>query len=167
MELIEIDSKLLNGLMMHDGLSSWELLDDEGEPVEISNVLPKLPGLKISHVDPNQRIILDDDCDVEREKHIASNLSLCKRLYHMDNDTGGFFVALLRHREDATPEGVARVYIPKRRLSGDSGWQPRELTVKSGGRHAVYLLIAQQLPVLLSSINLTQTAYAGGSVGDA
>ena len=137
MELIEIDSKLLSGLMMHDGLSSWELLDDEGEPVEISNVLPKLPGLKISHVDPNQRIILDDDCDVEREQHIASNLSLCKRLYHMDNDTGGFFVALLRHREDATPEGVARVYIPKRRLSGDSGWQPRELTVKSGGRHAV------------------------------
>ena len=137
MELVEIEAKTLQGLKMRDGLSSWAILDDEGETVNISNTLPKLPGLKISHIAPKQRITIDEECDAARETHIASKLRLTKRLYHMDNDTGGFFVALLKHREDATPEGVARVYVPKRKLSSDSGWQPRELTAKTGGKHAV------------------------------
>ena len=46
-------------------------------------------------------------------------------------------MALLRHKPEATPEGKAKVYIPKRKLVQDSGWEPRIIDVKAGGRHAV------------------------------
>ena len=137
MELVEIDSEMLPGLVMHDGLTTWEIIDDEGFTIEISENLPKLPGLKIAHLPPRKRVLIETDTATNEEEIIAQQLKMSKRLYHMDNDTGGFYVALLRHREDATPEGKARVYIPKRQLVKDSGWEPRVLDVKAGGRHAV------------------------------
>ncbi len=137
MELIKIDENILPGLKMHDGLSTWEIIDESGEVVEIIDALPKLPGLKSCHLPPEKRKTIDDDYDTEKENFIASQLSLTRRLYHPDNNTGGFFVALFKHREAATPEGVARIYLPKRRLVDNSGWQPRVLTVKPGGKHAI------------------------------
>ena len=137
MELVEIDSEILPSLIMHEGLSSWKIIDDDGEVVKIGNELPKLPGLKIAHLPPSLRQLLDEDVTSENEDEIAEQLKLTKRLYPMDNDTGGFYVALLRHKKDATPEGKARIYIPKRKLNRDSGWEPRVLEVRTGGRHAV------------------------------
>ena len=137
MELIKIDENILPGLKMHDGLSTWEIIDESGEVVEIIDALPKLPGLKSCHLPPEKRKNIDDDYDTEKENFIASQLSLTRRLYHPDNNTGGFFVALFKHREAATPEGVARIYLPKRRLVDNSGWQPRVMTVKPGGKHAI------------------------------
>ena len=80
MELVKIDAKVLNGLKMRDGLSSWAILDDEGEPVEVNGILPDLPGLKICHIAPKQRMIIDGECDADQENHIASKLKLTKRL---------------------------------------------------------------------------------------
>ena len=137
MELVEINEEILPGLIMHDGLSAWDVIDDEGKPVEINETLPKLPGLKLTHIDPQKRQMIDENVDEGNENYIAEQLKLTKRLYHMDNDTGGFFVALLRHKPEATPEGKAKVYIPKRKLVQDSGWEPRIIDVKAGGRHAV------------------------------
>ena len=137
MELEEINEQILPGLIMHDGLSDWELIDDDGKPVEITDALPKLSGLKLPHLAPHKRQLVDENSDEDKETQIAEQLKLTKRLYHMDNDTGGFFVALLRHRPEATPEGKAKVYIPKRKLVQDSGWEPRIIDVKAGGRHMV------------------------------
>ncbi|MEC7179139.1 MAG: hypothetical protein VXW28_07580, partial [Candidatus Thermoplasmatota archaeon] len=137
MELVEINDEILPGLIMRDGLSDWEIIDDEGKPVEIIDTLPKLPGLKLPHIDPQKRHMIDENVDEGNENNIAKQLKRTKRLYHMDNDTGGFFVALLRHKPEATPEGKAKVYIPKRKLVQDSGWVPSIIDVRTGGRHAV------------------------------
>ena len=137
MELVQIDEEILPSLIMHKGLSDWELIDDEGKTVEIIDTLPKLPGLKLAHLAPHKRQLVDKNSDDNKEHQIAEQLNLTKRLYHMDNDTGGFFVALLRHKPEATPESKAKVYIPKRKLVQDSGWEPRTIDVKAGGRHAV------------------------------
>ena len=137
MELVAIDESILPGLIMHEGLTDWDIIDDDGETVEIIDQLPKLPGLKWAHIGPQKRRLIDKNTDLNTENAIAEQLKLTKRLYHMDNDTGGFFVALLRHKPEATPEGKAKVYIPKRKLVQDSGWQPRIIDVKPGGRHAV------------------------------
>ena len=160
MELAEIDKEILPGLVMHDGLSSWEIIDPTGEVVEISDELPKLPGLKICHLPPQCRVKVEDNCNIESENFIASQLRMTKRLYHMDNDTGGFFVALLKHRDDATPEGVARIYIPKRKLVEDSGWQPRILTTKVGGKHAVIPADEADVASVVSQYDLDNTGLA-------
>ena len=70
----------------------------------------------------------------------------------MDNDTGGFFVALLRHKLEATPE-EAKVYIPKRKLVQDSGWEPR-IDVKAGGRHAVIPAAAEEVSQVIEQYKL-------------
>ena len=154
MELEEINEQILPGLIMHDGLSDWELIDDDGKPVEITDALPKLPGLKLPHLAPHKRQLVDENSDEDKETQIAEQLKLTKRLYHMDNDTGGFFVALLRHRPEATPEGKAKVYIPKRKLVQDSGWEPRIIDVKAGGRHAVIPAAAEEVSQVIEQYKL-------------
>ena len=154
MELVEINEQILPGLIMHDGLSDWELIDDDGKPVEITDALPKLPGLKLPHLAPHKRQLVDGNSDEDKETQIAEQLKLTKRLYHMDNDTGGFFVALLRHKPEATPEGKAKVYIPKRKLVQDSGWEPRIIDVKAGGRHAVIPAAAEEVSQVIEQYKL-------------
>ena len=44
------NEQILPGLIMHDGLSDWELIDDDGKPMEITDALPKLQGLKLAHL---------------------------------------------------------------------------------------------------------------------
>jgi hypothetical protein len=41
----------------------------------------------------------------------------------MDNDTGGFFLALFQHRPEASPEGIAQAYRSKRER--EPGWEPK------------------------------------------
>ena len=154
MELVEINDEILPGLIMRDGLSAWEIIDDEGKPVVIVDTLPKLPGLKLAHIDPQKRQLVDVNCGKEKETQIAEQLKLTKRLYHMDNDTGGFFVALLRHKPEATPEGKAKVYIPKRKLVQDSGWEPRIIDVRAGGRHAVVPAEAEEVSQVVEQYKL-------------
>ena len=76
MELVEIDSEILPSLIMHDGLSSWEIIDDDGEVVEIANELPKLPGLKLAHLPPKLRHLLDEDVTSADEDEIAEQLKV-------------------------------------------------------------------------------------------
>ncbi len=154
MELVEINDEILPGLIMRDGLSDWEIIDDEGKPVEIIDTLPKLPGLKLPHIDPQKRHMIDENVDEGNENNIAKQLKRTKRLYHMDNDTGGFFVALLRHKPEATPEGKAKVYIPKRKLVQDSGWEPRIIDVRAGGRHAVVPAEAEEVSQVVEQYKL-------------
>ena len=154
MELVEINDDVLPGLIMRDGLSAWEIIDDEGKPVEIVDTLPKLPGLKLAHIDPQKRHMIDENVDEGNENNIAKQLKRTKRLYHMDNDTGGFFVALLRHKPEATPEGKAKVYIPKRKLVQDSGWEPRIIDVRTGGRHAVVPAEAEEVSQVVEQYKL-------------
>ena len=154
MELVEINDDVLPGLIMRDGLSAWEIIDDEGKPVEIVDTLPKLPGLKLAHIDPQKRHMIDENVDEGNENNIAKQLKRTKRLYHMDNDTGGFFVALLRHKPEATPEGKAKVYIPKRKLVQDSGWEPRIIDVRAGGRHAVVPAEAEEVSQVVEQYKL-------------
>ena len=41
----------------------------------------------------------------------------------MDNDTGGFFLALFQHRHESSPEGIAQAYRSKRHREPD--WEPK------------------------------------------
>jgi 16S rRNA C967 or C1407 C5-methylase (RsmB/RsmF family) len=107
MELISIDKdKIYPGLVSSPGLNSWEILDELGNAVEIKDELPKLPGLSSSHLDPEGRRRCGDEID-------EINLGMTLRVMPEDNDSGGFFVAHLQHRSDATPEGIARSLISR------------------------------------------------------
>tara|TARA_B100001250_G_C19811028_1_gene795701 strand:+ start:1793 stop:3565 length:1773 start_codon:yes stop_codon:yes gene_type:complete len=135
-ELVEIDESILNGLKLRPGLTNWDIMDENCDSVEISK-LPELPGLTISHLCPKDRMKIDSECDLDLEEKIAADLLKCRRLYHMDNNTGGFFVAMLRHRVEATPEGVARAYISKRKYVNNSEWVPKIMSVKNESRHSI------------------------------
>ncbi len=107
MELIAIDNEqVYPGLISRPGLNSWDILDESGSPIEIGDELPKLPGLSNSHLDPEGRRKFGDQIN-------EIDLSRALRVMPEDNDTGGFFVSYLRHRSDATPEGVARSLISR------------------------------------------------------
>ena len=113
MELIPIEGdKIFPGLSSRPGLNSWQILDELGNAVEIQDELPKLPGLNNSHLDPEGRRRYGDEIN-------EIDLGMALRVMPEDNDTGGFFVAHLRHRNDATPEGVARSLIPRDHRKAD------------------------------------------------
>lgn len=94
MEAVPLPPDRLNGLRLREGLTAWTLLDDEGGAL--------LPEHAEAHHLPPTEVALQDA------------LRMTRRLHPEDNDTGGFYVALLRHRPEATPEGVARTLVPKR-----------------------------------------------------
>jgi 16S rRNA C967 or C1407 C5-methylase (RsmB/RsmF family) len=139
LELIEIDDNLANGLILNPGLSRWNILDESGETVEINSEIPKLPNLEITHLCSIDRKKVDDEYDSELEERITQALPLCRRLYHHDNDTGGFFVAIFRHNVEASPEGIAKAYIPKRKPIAGSTWTPKLMERPSPNRHSVFL----------------------------
>ena len=84
----------LEGLNLREGLTAWTMLHDDGTEMTAEEA-------QTQHAPP-----------VEAELQDA--LRLTRRLHPEDNNTGGFYVALLRHRPEATPEGVARTLVPKR-----------------------------------------------------
>ena len=160
MELIPIDSATLPGLVMHEGLAAWDILDDECQKVTIAGELPRLAGLNKAQVCPATRAGIDEDCDEESEQAIAEQLGLTRRLYHMDNNTGGFYVALLRHRPEATPEGKARVYISKRKLTENSGWEPKIMTINHTSRHDTNPAVEEEIASVSKQYGITDNQWS-------
>ena len=141
LELVEIDRSNLEGLTLHPGLQTWDILDQDGHPYTGSDAL-SAPSIKPPHFAPCQRQTMAEqlelDLDPALENSIEASLVHCIRLYHQDNNTGGFFVAQLRHKKEATPENVARSFIPKRYQNPDSGWVPKVLDAPPPNRHSIF-----------------------------
>ena len=145
MELVEIDDSKVDGLLWHQGLTDWYPLDEEGNiPHDVNDV----PLFDPRHLPPE-------------EKELLEALPNTRRLYPHDNDTGGFFVALLRHREQATPEGVAKTFIDKltkRRL--DSSWESRLLPAPESNRHTIHGARQDDIDSIVEQCQLAETDYS-------
>jgi hypothetical protein len=82
-------------------------------------------------------------------------------LYPQDNDTGGFYVALLRHREDATPEGVAKTFIDKlAKRREDSGWESRLLDKPGANRHTIHAAQKDEAAIVMDQCHLTDAGFS-------
>ena len=142
LELVEIDESKLAGLKLRPGLTDWDALDEQGEPLPRGDEVAETTFLQPAHMSPAARLhwndLLDEEIDEDTEVRIQSELAKCRRLVHHDNDTGGFFVALFRHRPDATPEGIARSFIRTRKSSLHSEWEPLVLDQPQTTRHTIY-----------------------------
>ena len=119
LELLPIDDAVYPGLVMHPGLDSWPLLDENGAVVDEVEAIRALPFFSNAHLPP----ALQSSDDSETEQVIAAALKNCRRLWPMDNDTGGFFLALFQHRPEASPKGIAQAYRSKRER--EPGWEPK------------------------------------------
>jgi hypothetical protein len=139
LELNEIDESLVEGLVMKPGLRQWNILDETGDKVELGDDLPRLPNLKIKHLCYEDKAKYDLEFDDKLESKISQDLVHCRRLYHTDNNTGGFFVAIFRHKPESTPEGIAKAYIPKRKPIEGSTWKPKLMERPRPNRHSVFL----------------------------
>lgn len=105
LELIPIH---IDGLVVHSGLSSWPYLNQEGAPVDAKDALG-LPFMKPHHLSPNDLLALGQ-ADTEREHAIERQLARCVRVWHEDNDTGGFFLAKFQYKCDQDETGVAKLF---------------------------------------------------------
>jgi 16S rRNA C967 or C1407 C5-methylase (RsmB/RsmF family) len=141
LELVPIDRTPLKNLIVHEGLQTWDVLDETGAPYSQTDA-HMAPGIKPPHLSPSHRLHLAGALAIETdealEQGIEAVLPHCIRLYHQDNNTGGFFVAKLRHKPEATPENVARTFVPKRYQNPDSGWVPKMLDVPPPNRHSIF-----------------------------
>ena len=165
LELIEIDEKLVDGLVLNPGLNEWNILDQEGERCEIKNELPKLPNLKLQHLCYRDRKRITEELDNELETKISQNLNLCRRLNHQDNNTGGFFVAILRHVSEATPEGIAKAFIPKRKPLANSSWTPKLMDKPKTNRHSVFLAEQEVIENISSRYGIDSKKWSWWSRG--
>ena len=132
MEAVPIPAERLRGLHLRKGLTTWTLLNDDGTKMAHEKAQPH-------HAPP-----------VEAELQAA--LRLTRRLHPEDNDTGGFYVALLRHRPEATPEGVAKTLVPKR-----SGLTPYVRDLPGPSRHDVHAVEAEVSDPLSTKHRLSDT----------
>ena len=123
LELVPLE---LDGITLHQGLTSWPILDESGTPVAPQEA-DNLPFFTPAHLGPDERMALGIG-EMEQEQRIAEQLPLCLRLWHDDNDTGGFFVAQFRHQMDSQGEQVAKAYRSRRASRRDDDWVP---TVKT------------------------------------
>lgn len=145
MEVIQIDESKVEGLAWHRGLTVWSPLDEEG-------TLPK---------NPEEVPFFDARYLPPQEEDILNCLSKTRRLYPQDNNTGGFFVALLRHREDATPEGVAKTFIDKlAKRREDSDWESRLLDMPGANRHTVHGASLEEATTVIEQCQLTDTDFS-------
>jgi 16S rRNA C967 or C1407 C5-methylase (RsmB/RsmF family) len=142
LELVDIDESKLPGLKLRPGLTDWDSLDEKGEPLPRGAEVAQTTFLQPAHMSPAARLhwneLLDEEIDEDTEVRIQSELAKCRRLVHHDNDTGGFFVALFRHRPEATPEGIAKSFIRNRKSSLHSEWVPLVLDQPQTNRHTIY-----------------------------
>ena len=123
LEVIDIDESKVEGLVWHQGLTSWSPLDESGS---IPKNPEEVPFFDARYLPPEEEALLEF-------------LPKTRRLYPQDNNTGGFFVALLRHREEATPEGVAKTFIDKlAKRRENSGWESRLLDKPGANRHTIH-----------------------------
>ena len=129
-------------MKLRPGLTDWDALDEQAEPLPRGEEVAQTTFLQPAHMSPAARLhwndLLDEEIDESIELRIQSELSKCRRLVHHDNDTGGFFVALFRHRPEATPEGIAKSFIRNRKPSLHSNWVPLVLDQPQTNRHTIY-----------------------------
>ena len=123
LELVPLE---LEGIALHQGLTSWPVLDESGTPVPPQET-DGLPFFTQAHLAPNERMAMGIG-EKEQEQEIAAQLPLCLRLWHEDNNTGGFFVAQFRHRMDGQEERFAKAYRSRRATRREEDWVP---TVKA------------------------------------
>lgn len=122
---LELVPMTLDGIELHPGLTAWPVLNEEGEPVPLSQT-DALPFFQPEHLPPRDRLALGVG-DEAQEAAVESQLPHCLRLWHDDNNTGGFFVAQFRHTTGGE-ETVAKAYRSRRATRHDSDWTP---TVKA------------------------------------
>ena len=122
---LELVPMHLEGLRLHPGLTGWPVLDEEGEPVPLSET-DALPFFQPEHLSPKDRLDAGVG-DRAQEAAVEQQLPHCLRLWHEDNNTGGFFVAQFRHVPEGD-ESTARAYRSRRATRHDSDWTP---TVKA------------------------------------
>ena len=82
----------LDGIVLHEGLTEWPLLDEQGGVVP-EHEHEHLPFFSPSHRPPSQQPSRTDD-SLNEEAVIADQLVHCRRLWHTDNDTGGFLLPI-------------------------------------------------------------------------
>lgn len=136
LELVPIDDSRLPGLILHPGMSDWPCFDQDGVPAN-ERERANLPFLTDSHLSPSDRITKGIEVDEQFETQLIEVLPGCRRLWHMDNDTGGFFLAVLRHRNEASPEGVAQTFRSRRELRREPGWVPKIRTAPPHDKNTV------------------------------
>ena len=107
--------------MLHPGLTAWPVLDEDGAPVDLSEV-EALPFFQPEHLSPQDRTVLGLG-DAAEEAMLVERLPHCLRLWHDDNNTGGFFVAQFRHRHEGE-ETVANAYRSRRSVRAEGDWAP-------------------------------------------
>ena len=145
MDVIEIDESNVDGLVWHQGLTAWSPLDEQGKASEPPQDVP----------------FFDERYLPPSNDEILNALSKTRRLYPQDNNTGGFFVALLRHREDATPEGVAKTFIDKlAKRREQSGWESRLLEAPKPNRHTVHGATEEEASVVMQQCRLDNADYS-------
>lgn len=118
---LELVPMHLEGLHLHSGLTGWPVLDEEGEPVPLSEA-DALPFFQPEHLSPKDRLVAGVG-DRAQEAAVEQQLPHCLRLWHEDNNTGGFFVAQFRHVPEGD-ESTARAYRSRRATRHDSDWTP-------------------------------------------
>ena len=122
---LELVPMTLDGIELHPGLTAWPVLNEEGEAVPLPET-NDLPFFQPEHLAPSDRLALGVG-DEDQEAAVESQLPHCLRLWHDDNNTGGFFVAQFRYTSDGE-ETVANAYRSRRATRHDSDWTP---TVKA------------------------------------
>ncbi len=118
---LELVPMALEGIVLHPGLTAWPVLDEDGAPVDLSEV-EALPFFQPEHLSPQDRTVLGLG-DATEEAMLVERLPHCLRLWHDDNNTGGFFVAQFRHRHEGE-ETVANAYRSRRSVRAEGNWTP-------------------------------------------
>ena len=118
---LELVPMVLEGIVLHPGLTAWPVLDEDGAPVDLSEV-EALPFFQPEHLSPQDRTVLGLG-DATEEAMLVERLPHCLRLWHDDNNTGGFFVAQFRHRHEGE-ETVASAYRSRRSVRAEGNWTP-------------------------------------------
>ena len=118
---LELVPMALEGIVLHPGLTAWPVLDEDGAPVDLSEV-EALPFFQPEHLSPQDRTVLGLG-DATEEAMLVERLPHCLRLWHDDNNTGGFFVAQFRHRHEGE-ETVANAYRSRRSIRAEGNWTP-------------------------------------------
>ena len=145
MEVVDIDESNVEGLVWHHGLTAWTPLDEDGN---VPNKPEDVPLYNERYMPPTEHELLEA-------------LPKTRRLYPQDNNTGGFYVALLRHREDATPEGVAKTFIDKlAKRREDSGWESRLLDKPGANRHTIHAAEEDEAAIVMEQCQLMDAGFS-------
>ena len=145
MEVVDIDGSNVEGLTWHQGLTTWTPLDEDGKVPQKPEDVP----------------LYNDRYMPPTEHELLEALPKTRRLYPQDNNTGGFYVALLRHREDATPEGVAKTFIDKlAKRREDSGWESRLLDKPGANRHTIHAAEKEEAAIVMEQCQLTDAGFS-------